>query len=427
MRRKPSDSRDIEALYKTTRSLRPDSAERRSTATFTVSSGRCLTATWSTQEFWKRQPFAQPGQTATVAWRCHRSARARLTATASLSRPCGMERQSWRRIWTASKNDTDYGGLRSMAGVPIGERGVILVGRTEKKSFDRFNLRLVEVLAGYVALVLGRLGREEKLIEANEAAEKARRETEEAQRTQSAFLANMSHEIRTPLTSIIGFAEALGTEASRLELPEGSALPDHADLIEKGGSRLLETLEGVLNLSKLEAGQIGLSAEPVDLAGEVWQAAQKLRPEAEQKHIDLRVRVGEKPTWAQADEVCGLASGLGPGGRSCSGLREDRRGRLSWIRPTPIARLRCTFLPSTVLAGTHGSASSHRHEGRINSSTSIHRLHQSSDYVVRAAGAKHTASVASASNPSAPERATCPTRDRLETHNHPPGRPLRRS
>ena len=166
------------------------------------------------------------------------------------------------------ENDTDYGGLRSMAGVPIGERGVILVGRTEKKLFDCFNLRLVEVLAGYVALVLGRLRREEKLIEAKEAAEKARRETEETQRAQSAFLANMSHEVRTPLTSIIGFAEALGTEASRLELPEGSALPDHADLIEKGGSRLLETLEGVLNLSKLEAGQIGLSAEPVDLAGE---------------------------------------------------------------------------------------------------------------------------------------------------------------
>lgn len=71
------------------------------------------------------------------------------------------------------------------------------------------------------------------------------------------------------------------------------------------------------------------------------------------------------------------------------------------------------MLLSTVLAGTHGSASLYRHEGRINSSASIHRLHQSSDYVVRAAGTKHTASVASASDASALKRATCPTRDRL--------------
>jgi signal transduction histidine kinase len=136
--------------------------------------------------------------------------------------------------------------------------------------------------------------------QAKEDAEKARREAEEARRMQSAFLANMSHEIRTPLTSIIGFAEALGAESSEMELPEGSALPKYASLIEKGGKRLLQTLEGVLNLSKLEAGQMELSEEAVDLAAQAHRAAEELGPDAQEKGIDLRREPRE--VSARADE-----------------------------------------------------------------------------------------------------------------------------
>jgi PAS domain S-box-containing protein len=140
----------------------------------------------------------------------------------------------------------------------------------------------------------------EEAEQAKEEAEKARREAEEARRMQSAFLANMSHEIRTPLTSIIGFAEALGAESAELELPEGSALPKYASLIEKGGKRLLQTLEGVLNLSKLEAGQMELSEEPVDLAAQAHRAAEELGPDAQEKGIDLRLETRE--AGARADE-----------------------------------------------------------------------------------------------------------------------------
>ncbi len=137
---------------------------------------------------------------------------------------------------------------------------------------------------GTIQDITDRKRREEALREAKEEAEKAAR-------LKSSMLANMSHEIRTPLTSIIGFAEAIGIESSELELSEESPLPRYADLIEKSGKRLLETLEGVLNLSKLEARQMELSAEPVGLADQARHVVEELRPEAAEKQVDLVVQV----------------------------------------------------------------------------------------------------------------------------------------
>ncbi|MCS3698653.1 PAS domain S-box protein [Salinibacter ruber] len=138
---------------------------------------------------------------------------------------------------------------------------------------------------------------------AKEEAEEAKEEAQEASRLKSALLANMSHEIRTPLTSIIGFAEMLGREASGLELPEDSPLPGYASTIERSGKRLLETLNGVLNLSKLQAGQMEMESGPVDLSEQARLAAEELRPEAEEKGIGLELETGGGPAaTAKADE-----------------------------------------------------------------------------------------------------------------------------
>jgi signal transduction histidine kinase len=189
---------------------------------------------------------------------------------------------------------TDYGHLQSMAVVPIGEIGVVGIGLAEKdRGFDSFNLRLTEMLTTYAALVMDRLEHERQLVEAKEQAE-------EAARFKSVMLANMSHEIRTPLTSIIGFAEAIGTEATELDLPDSSPLPKHADLIEQGGKRLLNTLDGVLNLSKLEAGQMELGEESVDLAEQVRRTAEELGPKAGEKGVGLQVQT--ETVRARADE-----------------------------------------------------------------------------------------------------------------------------
>ncbi len=151
--------------------------------------------------------------------------------------------------------------------------------------------------------------RERKLREAKEEAEKARREAEEAKeeaeeakkeaesasRAKSAMLANMSHEIRTPLTSVIGFAEAIGEETS-----EEAPASRFAGLIQKSGKRLLRTLDGVLNLSKLEAGRAGLTLGPVDLEAQAREAAKEASAKAEKKGVDVRLETG--PARARADE-----------------------------------------------------------------------------------------------------------------------------
>jgi len=129
--------------------------------------------------------------------------------------------------------------------------------------------------------------------------EKALEEAKEANRLKSAFLANISHEIRTPLTSIIGFAELIGEEAGELDLPE-SPLPGYADIIERGGKRLLETLDGVLNLSKLQSGQMELETRPVDLSEQARHAAEELRGRAKEKGLDLNLETS--PAVAEADE-----------------------------------------------------------------------------------------------------------------------------
>ena len=133
----------------------------------------------------------------------------------------------------------------------------------------------------------------------------AKKEAEAANRMKSAFLATMSHEIRTPLTSILGFAEAIGEEVQGAEHPEEldvELLGRFSKLIEEGGRRLLETLNAVLNLSKLEAGQMELEAEPVDLAKQARQVVQEHHTQAEEKGLKLRTRLADSPTWAEADE-----------------------------------------------------------------------------------------------------------------------------
>lgn len=122
------------------------------------------------------------------------------------------------------------------------------------------------------------------LEESNEALEKAVAEAEQMTRLQGAFLADMSHEIRTPLTSIIGFAEVLD------ENVDGEA-QRFSSLILESSQRLLDTVNSVLDLSKLETGEVHLDPDRVDVAEEVRDTARLFQAQAEEAEVDLSVEV----------------------------------------------------------------------------------------------------------------------------------------
>jgi signal transduction histidine kinase/DNA-binding response OmpR family regulator len=101
---------------------------------------------------------------------------------------------------------------------------------------------------------------QEKLIteKSNRQLKKAKEEAESANRSKSEFLANMSHEIRTPLNAVIGFSEVLS------ELVDDTKQKSYLDSIKTAGESLLMLINDILDLSKIEAGQLDIQNSPID-------------------------------------------------------------------------------------------------------------------------------------------------------------------
>jgi signal transduction histidine kinase len=115
--------------------------------------------------------------------------------------------------------------------------------------------------------------------ETHERALNAARETAEAaSRAKSAFLAHMSHELRTPLNAIIGFSELIKTEMLG---PVGSVrYKEYAGDIHGSGKHLLQLINDVLDISKIEAGKAELRDEAVDLGEIIEHCAALIHPQA---------------------------------------------------------------------------------------------------------------------------------------------------
>lgn len=164
------------------------------------------------------------------------------------------------------------------------DRWVRLQGQVFRKNGEPLRV------SGIIMDITARKEAEQELMAAKE-------EAEEMSRLKSAFLANVSHEIRTPLTSIIGFAEILAEE-----VPMGQK--DQAEKVVNSARRLMETLDSVLDLSMIEAGEFTLDCRPFDVAEEVRQRAELLRPMAERKNLQFRVGVPDDRTEVTLDSNC---------------------------------------------------------------------------------------------------------------------------
>jgi len=114
---------------------------------------------------------------------------------------------------------------------------------------------------------------------------KAKEHARESDRLKSAFLANLSHEIRTPMNGIMGFAEIL-------KEPDvtGEEQNEYLSIIEQSGERMLNTLNDIIDLSKIESGQIRFSISETNVNQKMMDIYTSLRPEAEKKGLQISYR-----------------------------------------------------------------------------------------------------------------------------------------
>jgi len=110
----------------------------------------------------------------------------------------------------------------------------------------------------------------------------AKEKAEEADRLKSAFLANMSHEIRTPMNGILGFAELLKEPDLN-----GEQQQEYIRIIEKGGARMLNIINDIIDISKIESGQMKISVSETNVNEQMVFLHKFFQTEAENKGLKL--------------------------------------------------------------------------------------------------------------------------------------------
>lgn len=205
-------------------------------------------------------------------------------------------------------------GIRATVQLPLvaaGEAvGVLLLDSRTPGAYTERDLELLDPLAQQLALALqnARLYAqikdhaeelEQRVEERTQALQAANLELEAASRHKSQFLANMSHELRTPLNAILGYAELILDEIYG-EVPE--TIREVLGRVDKSGRHLLGLINDVLDISKIEAGELSLSLNDYsmkEVAQTVFTAVESL---AAEKKLALKVTVPPDLPRGRGDE-----------------------------------------------------------------------------------------------------------------------------
>ncbi len=130
---------------------------------------------------------------------------------------------------------------------------------------------------------------------AEQAARVAREEADRANRAKSEFLSRMSHELRTPLNAIIGFGRLLQMD----ELDEGQR--ESVDQILQGGAHLLDLINELLDIARIESGRISLTSEAVDVGPALREAAALIGPLAAARQVSISILAEPARCFVMAD------------------------------------------------------------------------------------------------------------------------------
>ena len=186
-------------------------------------------------------------------------------------------------------------GSRAVLGIPLVREGHLIgsltVTRQTPGEFPGQTIDLLRTFASQSALAIqnAKLFRE---------IEDKGRQLEQADRHKSEFLANMSHELRTPLNAIIGYSEMLQEDAADLGAEQ---FTEDLKKINAAGKHLLELINAVLDLSKIEAGKMELYLESFDVPALVHDIAAVIQPLAAKNSNQLVVRCPDTVGAMRAD------------------------------------------------------------------------------------------------------------------------------
>ena len=217
---------------------------------------------------------------------------------------------------------------KEIVSIPLvsGEETIAMVSLASLGGFEERSLRLLETIRpalsarmdGVLAyrrleqtskrLAEGNLELEAQGVElSTQAAELSRQndelsaqklQLEEANRLKTDFLSTMSHELRTPLNSVIALSGVLGR---RLEGKVGDTEHSYLGVIERNGRQLLEIINDILDLSRIEAGRENFERTEFGLDGPLREIVESLAPLAESKGLELRLDLPDTPPTMSTD------------------------------------------------------------------------------------------------------------------------------
>ncbi|MFT4992351.1 MAG: signal transduction histidine kinase/CheY-like chemotaxis protein, partial [Polaromonas sp.] len=131
----------------------------------------------------------------------------------------------------------------------------------------------------------------------DQALQSAKELAESANQAKTRYVAGMTHELRTPLNSILGYSQILLKNEALVNMPR-----EAVQTIQRSGEHLLQLVDGLLDLARIEAGRLRLETSPVALPDFLEGLVSMVRPQAQAKGVDfIYSHSGRMPAWVQAD------------------------------------------------------------------------------------------------------------------------------
>ena len=164
--------------------------------------------------------------------------------------------------------------------------------------FSNENVRWIQSLASQAAVAITHVSLVQEIRTAYSEVATARDMAMEANAAKSKFLANMTHELRTPMNAIIGYTEMLQEEAAEKNLPD---FQGDLEKIHSSAKILLELINSILDLSKIESGKMEIKLESFKIEDVIQAAVQTIKPMAQKNKNTLEIEYDENLGYMVAD------------------------------------------------------------------------------------------------------------------------------